>query len=101
MSTPFTIVARMRARPGRAGELRAALDELVRHTREEPGCLDYDLHVGVDDPDLFVFYENWIDRDAHRQHDQTPHIARFRALAPELVEDGPQVDALVQVSAPD
>lgn len=93
-ASPFTVVARLRSRPGRADELRAALDELVVHSRQEPGCLDYDLHVGLDDPDLFVFYENWVDREAHHEHDRTPHIARFREVAADLLDGQPQVDAL-------
>lgn len=98
MTTPLTIVARLRAREGQSGALEAALLELTEETRREQGCLRYDLHVGVDDPDVFVFYETWTDRDAIDRHNASPHIEAFLERLPELVEEGPQVDVLRQVS---
>ena len=91
---PLVVIARMRAKPGQEGRLRAALDRLVTATRAEEGCLAYDLHVGVDDPQLFSFYEQWTSRAAHDAHDGAPHVAAFREQAAELLDGAPQVDRL-------
>jgi len=54
-----TVVATFEARPGKEIELRNALVGLVAPTRQEAGCLNYDLHVSTEDPRRFLFHENW------------------------------------------
>jgi len=97
MPSTFTVIARMRAQEGREAELRSVLEELTRHTRAEPGCITYQLHVGTDDSRLFTFYEKWSSRDAHAAHNESPHIKRFREIMPDLVEGRPQADALYEI----
>ena len=55
----LTVIARMRAKPGKEQELRDALEALVEPTSTEKGYVNYDLHQGVEDPGWFFFYENW------------------------------------------
>jgi quinol monooxygenase YgiN len=86
MERPLVVIARMRAQTDKAGELHRTLVELMAATRNEDGCLLYDLHVGVDDPQLFAFFERWRDEDALAAHNETPHILAFRRLVPELVD---------------
>lgn len=94
MSQPVTVIARMQATADKADELRVALDELVAETRQEAGCTAYDLHVGVDDPTLFVMYEVWESREHLASHGKTDHIARFRERAATLLEAPGQVDVV-------
>lgn len=94
MSQPVTVIARMQAKPDQADELRAALDVLVTETRQEAGCTVYDLHVGVDDPTLFVMYEVWESREHLTAHGETDHIARFRERAATLLREPIKVDVL-------
>ena len=97
MQPPLIVVARLRARPDRVAELRAALDTLTVATRAEDGCLVYDLHVAADDPTLFVFHERWESRAHHQAHDATDHVATFRASATDLLAEEPSVDLLYGV----
>ena len=77
-SMEITVIARMRARHGRAAELRAALLELVAETRrEDPGCFAYDLHVSASDPDAFVMLERWVDQQALNDHLASAHVHAF------------------------
>ncbi len=83
----LTVIAHMRAAPGKRDELRAALEALVEPTSREKGYVNYDLHQGIEDPDRFFFYENWesdSDLDAHLD---APHLRDFAARIPELVDD--------------
>lgn len=84
----LAMTVEFRAAPGRREELRAELLALVGPTRAEDGCLRYDLHESTDDPDVFAFYEVWRDRAAHAAHDATPHVARIRAVLPDLAVGG-------------
>ena len=47
---PIIMTVGFQARPGKEAELREALTEVLTPTRQEDGCLFYDLHVAADDP---------------------------------------------------
>ena len=59
MSETLHIVARIKAAAGAADALEADMRTLVDETRQEAGCIRYDLHRGTGDPDIFVFVEEW------------------------------------------
>lgn len=83
----LTVIAFMRAAPGKRDELRQALEELIEPTKKERGYVNYDLHQGIEDPDRFFFYENWdsaADLDAHLA---APHLTAFAARIPELLDE--------------
>ena len=49
--------------------------------------MNYDLHQSIEDPDMFLFYENWesgADLDAHLS---APHLTQFAARIPELLDE--------------
>ncbi len=73
------LVVMMHAKPGQELLLQAELTALVRPTRNEEGCLLYDLHRSTDVPGDFLFYEIWASREAHAAHKQTPHFLRWNA----------------------
>ena len=95
----LTVIAHMRAAPGKRDELRAALEALVEPTSREKGYVNYDLHQGIEDPDRFFFYENWesdADLDAHLD---APHLRDFAARIPELLDDsGLSVDRVRRIA---
>jgi quinol monooxygenase YgiN len=82
----LTVIAYMRAAPGKRDELRAALEALIQPTREEKGYVNYDLHQSVEDPDQFFFYENWNSGDDLDAHLAAPHLRDFAARIPELLD---------------
>jgi quinol monooxygenase YgiN len=86
MTNLITVVALMRAKPGKEAQLRAAALALVEPTRKEQGCVQYDLHEHLTDPAWLVFYENWTSAEDLDRHGTSEHIKAFRAVAPDLVE---------------
>ncbi|MBT8461656.1 MAG: antibiotic biosynthesis monooxygenase [Gemmatimonadetes bacterium] len=76
---PLTIVASIRAQPGREDLVEAELRKLVEPTRIEAGCLQYDLHKNDEAPGHFLFYENWESRDLWQAHMGSAHIAAYAA----------------------
>jgi quinol monooxygenase YgiN len=82
----ITVVALMKAKPGKEDQLREAALALVEPTRQEEGCMQYDLHVHLADPASLVFYENWTSVEHLDRHGVSPHLTAFRAIAPDLVE---------------
>ena len=75
----LTVVATLRAAPGKADTLAALLTEqcaVIRRT--EPGCLLYRVHRSTKDPDAFLFYEIYADDAAFDAHRASPHLAQYR-----------------------
>lgn len=90
----LTVVASMRARPGKAEELQAALERLVEASRAEAGCVDYLLHRSIDEPALFTFYERWTSAAQLDAHLAGPAIAAFEQIEPDLVEGSADIQRL-------
>lgn len=82
----LTVVATMRAKPGKEDELAAALESIVAPTRAEDGCHTYALHRGVQDPAVFVFYENWTSPAHLDAHLASPHIQAALPMLPDLLD---------------
>ena len=81
-----TLVAVMRARPGKEEELEAGLKALIEPTKAEDGCHTYALHRGSEDPSLFIFYENWTSAEHLDAHLSNQHLQDFLPKIPELIE---------------
>jgi quinol monooxygenase YgiN len=75
----LTVVARLRAAKGKGDALAALLSEQAATVkRAEPGCLVYRAHRSIEDPELFVFYETYVDDAAFEFHRKAPHLAAYR-----------------------
>ena len=73
----LTIVARILAKEGKATFIKQELLKLIETTRAEKGCLNYDLHQDNENEHLFLFYENWENRELWQQHMQNEHLAAY------------------------
>ena len=85
-AVPLTIVANIYAKPGKE---ELVLDEslkLVGPTREEQGCIQYDLHRDNSALGHLVFYENWESRELWQTHRQAPHLAAYAAATEGAVD---------------
>lgn len=56
---------------------RAAMAEVIMHSRAEPGCLSYCYAEDVLEPGLFRVGESWTDRAALDAHFAQPHMERW------------------------
>ena len=68
------LTAMVKAKPGQEEAVKEALLALVQPTRQEPGCLCYNLHQSKSDPAQFMFYEQWASKAALDAHGKTPHM---------------------------
>ena len=85
MAQMLTVVAEMQAKPGKEDDLRRAVLALVEPTRQEDGCVQYDLHVHSTDPARFVFYENWTSQEHLNRHAASAHLQHFRTVSADLL----------------
>jgi len=94
---PLTVVATIKAKPGKEAELQQALLNLIPTTRQEPGCIRYDLHEAVDDPASFVFLEAWASKQHLDDHLARPHLTEFLGKADELLSQPPEITLWKQI----
>lgn len=73
----LTVIATIQAKPGCENRVKKALLELIPATREEKGCVDYELHVQKGRKGSFLFYENWLTKFHLDKHLAAPHLKKF------------------------
>lgn len=79
------VVAHLQAHPDKANELRELLEGLVVPTRQEVGCVSYELLESLEDPAKFTFVEEWTSEEALRAHLGTEHVQYALASFPDLL----------------
>ena len=98
MSTQFTIIAHLVARPNKIEDTKAFLLGLVAPTRSEIGCVNYDLHQDDENPAEFTFYENWTTRKDWDEHMELPHLKEFARRSDELFVEPPLIRKMTMIS---
>ena len=77
MTTPLTIVATIEALPEFRDQVKAELLKLIAPTQQEAGFIQYDLHQDNEDPNRFVFFENWESKTLWEAHMGNQHLADY------------------------
>ena len=98
MKPGCSLIAYLKAKPENREELLKILLGFVQPSREETACIDYHLHVSNDDPNLFIFYENWRSREELNQHLQTPMLTNFWARRLDLLEKDVEIRFITMLS---
>lgn len=82
----LTIVANIIAKKSEVELVKAELEKLIAITRQEAGCVNYDLHQDNENPAHFLFYENWESRALWLQHMSAPHLEAYKVATEGAVE---------------
>ena len=83
----ITIIARILAKEGKRSLVKSELLKLINVTRAEKGCVNYDLHQDSENPNFFMFYENWENRELWQIHMNNKHLADYLAATEGAVEE--------------
>lgn len=90
----LVVMAFLQARPGRGKDLKAMLERLVRDCAGHEGLLLYSVHEDKQDPDAFVFYEQFTSEQALKVHGESPELRRFREESKDLLAQETQIRLL-------
>ena len=60
---------------------------LIAITRAKEGCISYDLHQDNENPNLFLFFENWESRELLEKHLKTKHIQAYIKATEGAIEE--------------
>jgi quinol monooxygenase YgiN len=85
------IVARVVANPDSADQVRSILSGLVEPTRNESGCISYELLQNRTDPTDFIFVEEWKSDAEVDAHLTTKHVRDALTKLPKLLSGEPDI----------
>ncbi len=76
----YAIFVTIKIKPGYAEQFKeASLGDAQGSVRDEPGCVRFDMHQSMDDPNTFHLYEVYENQDAHlNAHRNAPHYLKWR-----------------------
>lgn len=83
----LTIIARVLAKEEKRELVKAELLKLIEVSRAEKGCINYDLHQDNENPNLFLFHENWENRALWQIHMGNQHLAGYIKATEGAVEE--------------
>ena len=95
---PYCVIAKHRAKPGRADAYERRMLADLEYTRAEPGLLQFHIHRDRFDRNLLVIYEVWRDAKALREHFEKPYVKQFVIDSAEYIEGDMEVQWIVMAS---
>ena len=87
--------------PVRADQQQDAVDlvqALAQASREEVGCLSYEVFLQADAPEVIVIWQQWATVEALEDHFASAHVDAFLEAIPDLI-DGEVTSARFEVQA--
>ncbi len=80
------VIATMTVHPEKRADFLENARTVIAATHREDGCIHYDLHSSITEPNTFVFVERWTTRDALEAHFGASHVAEWRRVCAECVD---------------
>jgi quinol monooxygenase YgiN len=78
------VVATSQVKPESRDAFIKGAKECIAATRKEKGCIAYENHTSINDPNLFVVVERWETREDLNAHGKAPHMKVWREYSAPL-----------------
>ena len=92
------IICELRCESANRERVRELIPMFVEPARMEEGCIYYDLHQKIDDPNTFFILDGWTNQDAVDAHAANPHVAEVMKDLGPLLTFGPSITLNKRVS---
>lgn len=76
----ITIIAKSTLLPNNQAKYLSLATTLVEKSRQEPGCISYDMYQDIRDENTFIFMEVWKDEAAIEKHNMSDHYTTIVPL---------------------
>jgi quinol monooxygenase YgiN len=87
----YSVVAEVRAKPGKEAELRAVTLPLIAFVRNDPKNLVYFLQEDRESPGHFIFYEVFANQADFDAHNAMPYVKDWFTEIRDLADGGVKV----------
>ena len=78
------VVATSQVKPESRDAFIEGAKECIAATRKEKGCIAYESHTSINDPNLFVVVERWETREDLNAHGKAPHMKVWREYSSQM-----------------
>jgi quinol monooxygenase YgiN len=92
---PFTMLVHLQVKEGTSAKFEAAFAKAIKATRQEKGCLAYDLNRDAKLPTRYVLDEHWQNLAALEVHLKAAYFATLMAEISDLLAAPPEVHLYV------
>ncbi|WP_105168967.1 putative quinol monooxygenase [Pseudoalteromonas sp. T1lg23B] len=82
----LTCIAKLTAKPEHKETVASELRKIVLPTRNEHGCINYDMHIDNENDAVFMFHENWGSEQDLDNHLQSSHIKQCFEVIGDMLE---------------
>lgn len=86
MNNQLPIIVKFYVKEGMLEHALTELNKILEPTRKEKGCICYDLHQDLENPNILMFYEIWETVEDWKAHDIQEHINIFRETTKDTFE---------------
>lgn len=94
----LTVMAQFSVKADKINDFLTQCQELIKHTRQETGCVSYELQQNSEQANHYVFIEQWKSKADLEQHFATPHFTSIVPVLVEYCEQAPVVQTFQKVS---
>lgn len=91
------VVAKNYANPEHLEQIHELYKELVKLTRDEEGCVQYELFADFNAPEKLTMIETWESREALDQHLTSAHFTRIVPVLKQLMAQPGEMSILEKV----
>ncbi len=95
----IVLIARLKVKADKVEEAKAAALAIVTDSRNETGCINYDIHQSIEDETVFLWHETWKNKEAMDEHFETPFFKGFFAIVNEIAAEPPQIILTKKITA--
>jgi quinol monooxygenase YgiN len=75
------VIATLTVKPEMKAELFSSANDCIAATRQEKGCISYELFESTLDPNKLVFVEEWESPECLPLHSKSDHMKTFGRVA--------------------
>ena len=88
----ITIVAKNLIKQGKVEEFKNLAEKLIIESREERGCVSYNLYQDSNNRNILTFIEEWESEDAINLHNNSKHFTSIVPKFSDLQESHPEIN---------
>lgn len=94
----LTVIAVLKVQSGKEDEMENALKEVLPKVQTEEGTLGFVILKSQSEPEKFLCYEKYKDKEAFEAHTKTPHFGLlFEKIGP-LLAGEPSIEMYEEVA---
>lgn len=83
----IVVTAKMKVKPEFKDQFMVEAENLIKLTRSEEGCLNYNLYSDTANPEYLIMLEFWDDMESLDSHMESEHFKAFGEAIPNYMDD--------------